>query len=402
MATSLMHHGLESAAERFPDHPAVLAGDDRWTYGELDRAANALARHLGGTRRRPGRPRGGDDVEPARVRGGGPRRQQARRRAGPAQLVLEGARGRHGARPDRAPLRRGRRAGAALLAEQLGADAVLDLDDAAAAAADRPHQSAPPPARGRRARRPTTPSSSSAPGTTDRPKAVRHTHRSIDLGTAHWVTALGPRSRRPLPGGDAAVAHPRAVEPARRGRGGRHRPPAPPLRPRRGAALHPGRPDDARDGGRPDRAGHGQPPRPRGLRPLVAALRHVGRDPGHAERGRDGDGAHGRPLAPRLRHERGAGDRGQPGRRSGQRGASIRPGSRSATSRCASSTSTPGAVLPPGETSARSRSRARRPWPATCPTRRRPPPSTTAGTAPATSAGWSPRAGSTSPTAARR
>ena len=46
MATSLMHRGLESAAERFPDHPAVLAGDDRWTYGELDRAANALARHL--------------------------------------------------------------------------------------------------------------------------------------------------------------------------------------------------------------------------------------------------------------------------------------------------------------------------------------------------------------------
>ena len=28
-------------------------------------------------------------------------------------------------------------------------------------------------------------------GTTDRPKAVRHTHGSIDLGTAHWVTALG-------------------------------------------------------------------------------------------------------------------------------------------------------------------------------------------------------------------
>ncbi len=41
-----MHHGLESAAEKLPDHTAVLAGDDRWTYGELDRAANALARHL--------------------------------------------------------------------------------------------------------------------------------------------------------------------------------------------------------------------------------------------------------------------------------------------------------------------------------------------------------------------
>src|SRR6202044_656644 len=46
MAASLMHHGLESAAEKLPDHTAVLAGDDRWTYGELDRAANALAQHL--------------------------------------------------------------------------------------------------------------------------------------------------------------------------------------------------------------------------------------------------------------------------------------------------------------------------------------------------------------------
>jgi acyl-CoA synthetase (AMP-forming)/AMP-acid ligase II len=46
MATSLMHHGLESAAEKLPDHVGVLAGDDRWTYVELDRAANALAQHL--------------------------------------------------------------------------------------------------------------------------------------------------------------------------------------------------------------------------------------------------------------------------------------------------------------------------------------------------------------------
>ena len=46
MATSLMHRGLEAAAERDPDHVAILAGDDRWTYGELDRAANALAQHF--------------------------------------------------------------------------------------------------------------------------------------------------------------------------------------------------------------------------------------------------------------------------------------------------------------------------------------------------------------------
>src|ERR1700722_20702879 len=33
MASSLMHRGLETAAEKFPDHVAVLAGDERWTYG---------------------------------------------------------------------------------------------------------------------------------------------------------------------------------------------------------------------------------------------------------------------------------------------------------------------------------------------------------------------------------
>ena len=54
MAASLMHHGLESAAEQLPDHVAVLAGDDRWTYGELDRAANALAQHLRGAGGRTG------------------------------------------------------------------------------------------------------------------------------------------------------------------------------------------------------------------------------------------------------------------------------------------------------------------------------------------------------------
>ena len=46
MATGLMHRGLESAAQRFPDHPAVLTEDERWTFAELDRAADAAARHL--------------------------------------------------------------------------------------------------------------------------------------------------------------------------------------------------------------------------------------------------------------------------------------------------------------------------------------------------------------------
>jgi len=46
MAPGLMQCGLESAARRFPDHPAVVTGEDRWTFAELDRAANAAARHF--------------------------------------------------------------------------------------------------------------------------------------------------------------------------------------------------------------------------------------------------------------------------------------------------------------------------------------------------------------------
>src|SRR6516225_536264 len=41
-----MHHGLEAAAARYPDHPALLAGSDAWTFRELDAAAVALASRL--------------------------------------------------------------------------------------------------------------------------------------------------------------------------------------------------------------------------------------------------------------------------------------------------------------------------------------------------------------------
>ena len=32
-----MHHGLERAADRFGDRDAVLAGDERWSFRDLDR-----------------------------------------------------------------------------------------------------------------------------------------------------------------------------------------------------------------------------------------------------------------------------------------------------------------------------------------------------------------------------
>ena len=46
MTAGLMHRGLESAATRFPDHPAVLAGAACWTFADIDRAATAVARAL--------------------------------------------------------------------------------------------------------------------------------------------------------------------------------------------------------------------------------------------------------------------------------------------------------------------------------------------------------------------
>src|ERR671914_605145 len=41
-----MHHGLERAADRHGDRPAVRAGDGCWTFRDLDGLANAFARHL--------------------------------------------------------------------------------------------------------------------------------------------------------------------------------------------------------------------------------------------------------------------------------------------------------------------------------------------------------------------
>ena len=126
-------------------------------------------------------------------------------------------------------------------------------------------------------------------GTTDLPKAVRHTHRSIGRGTAHWVAALGlghdDRFQVATPPSHIlGLLNLLAAAAA-------------------GATVRLHRRFDLDEVLRrietermtlemavaPDRAGHGQPPRPRALRPLVAALHHVGRHAGHAQRGRDGD-----------------------------------------------------------------------------------------------------------------
>ena len=189
MATSLMHHGLESAAQRFRDHAAVLAGDDRWTYGQLDRAANALARHLvdHGVGRgdrvavmTSNRPEFVATVHAVSKVGAAPVLLNSSWKA----LEVGSAVGLTGPRFGVAD-----GPGAGLLSERLGGGAVLDLDDARAAAViDRTSNAAPPSVAVRESGDAALVFSS---GTTDTPKAVRHTHASIDLGTAHWVTALG-------------------------------------------------------------------------------------------------------------------------------------------------------------------------------------------------------------------
>ncbi len=140
-------------------------------------------------------------------------------------------------------------------------------------------------------------------GTTGFPKAVRHTHRTMGHGVAHWITALGltadDRFQVATPpvhilgllnivtavaAGARLRLHLRFDLDALLAAIG--------ARPR-----HPG------DGSRADRARDGQPPRARALRPVVAALRDVGRHPGDARGRGHGDPPLGRALAPLLRNE---------------------------------------------------------------------------------------------------
>jgi long-chain acyl-CoA synthetase len=189
MTPGLMHRGLESAAIRFPDHPAVLAGPACWTFADLDRAAASVARALVERGIGPGdrlammtsnRPEFVAVVHGASKVGVAPvllnpawkglEVDAALRLTAPRFAVADGP-------------------GAALLRERLGEDALLDLDDPAAAGVVDRNCADSAPDLGVGADDDAVLVFSS--GTTDLPKAVRHTHRSMVLATAHWVEALG-------------------------------------------------------------------------------------------------------------------------------------------------------------------------------------------------------------------
>lgn len=188
VTAELMHSRLEAAAERFGDRDAVLAEDSAWSFRRLDSASNALARHL----------------SPVIKPGSRVAVMMANR---PEFVVAVNAISRLGAATVLiSPAWKQREVdyalglteagyaiadgpSAALLTSPLGADRVLDLDDATGVAVALAHEDS-------RVRfGSVTPDDEAvlvfSSGTTGMPKAVRHTHRSIGHGTAHWVAALG-------------------------------------------------------------------------------------------------------------------------------------------------------------------------------------------------------------------
>ncbi len=187
MASSPLFRGLAPAAAPSPERTALLAGDDRWTFGDLARASGSLTRLLAG--RRIGR---GDRV--AVMTANRPEFLAAVLGVGalgavpvllnPSWKTLEVASACDLADP-RVGIADG--AGVELLGECLGPDRVLDLDGDGAVADRTGRPASPGPAFSDDDDAVLVFSS----GTTDRPKAVRHTRRSLGVATGHWCAALG-------------------------------------------------------------------------------------------------------------------------------------------------------------------------------------------------------------------
>lgn len=184
-----MHGGLERAAARLADTPAVLVGDEAWTFAELDALSNAFAHHLAAAGVGPGDRVAvmcSNRVELILAVQGASRLGAAAVMVSPAWKATEVGHALAITQPVHAVADG---AGTALLAESLGADRVTDLDDAVTLAATRS---------GPTARLSDTDLTTGdeavlvfSSGTTGMPKAVRHTHASMGAATEHWVHCLG-------------------------------------------------------------------------------------------------------------------------------------------------------------------------------------------------------------------
>ena len=193
MVAAPMHRDLERAADRFGGKVAVLAGDEHWSFHELDERSTAFAGYLAARGVGPGdrvalmttnRVEFVIAVYALSMLGAAAvllspawksiEVTHALALTGPVHAVADGE-------------------AVSLLAESLGVEHVTDLDDASknpfAGGAARPE----PDAVSADAEAILVFSS----GTTGLPKAVRHTHRSMGHATVHWrnVLGLGPDDR---------------------------------------------------------------------------------------------------------------------------------------------------------------------------------------------------------------
>ncbi len=117
-------------------------------------------------------------------------------------------------------------------------------------------------------------------GTTGLPKAVRHTHHSLQSRRGALARGAGLDCPRPHSDRHAAVAHSRLAQHHDGVADRRVDATASPIRHRPHAAAHPRRPDHRRDGRRANRFGHRLASAARVLRSVLAAVHHVGRDAG--------------------------------------------------------------------------------------------------------------------------
>lgn len=197
--TGAMHGGLERAAARLGDKPAVLAGDDVWTFAELDALSNAFAHHLVGAGVGAGdrvAVMSSNRIELILAVQAASRLGAAAVMVSPAWKAIEIANAVALTEPVHAVADG---AGVALLRAHLPHDQVTDLDDVAILRAI----TAGPTHRPGGMRPGTDTASQPAPGsaadavlvfssgTTGMPKAVRHTHASMGAATEHWVHCLG-------------------------------------------------------------------------------------------------------------------------------------------------------------------------------------------------------------------
>jgi long-chain acyl-CoA synthetase len=189
VAQARMSRGLERAAEQFGNRAALLIGEDRFTFGELDARSNGFARHLASR----GVTRGQRVAVMTANRPEFVIAVQAISKLGAAAVLLSPAwkslEVAHALRITVAGFAVADGDTVALLRGLLGADRVVDVDNpvtqSSAAAQDR----APLPAENIGDTDEAVLVFSS--GTTGLPKAVRHTHRSMTEATGHWRAALG-------------------------------------------------------------------------------------------------------------------------------------------------------------------------------------------------------------------